>query len=39
MRLYTFVNYYLSSIQQGIQTAHIVSEMSNYSENFPDYFE
>lgn len=28
MILYTFVNYYLSSIQQGIQTAHIVSELS-----------
>lgn len=27
MRLYTFVNYYLSSIQQGIQTAHLVSEL------------
>jgi hypothetical protein len=26
-RLYTFINFYLSSIQQGIQTAHIVSEM------------
>ena len=27
MRLYTFCNMYLSSIQQGIQTAHIVSEL------------
>lgn len=27
MRLYTFINYYLSSIQQGIQSAHIVSEL------------
>lgn len=27
MRLYTFINMYLSSIQQGIQTAHIVSEL------------
>lgn len=27
LRLYTFVNYYLSQIQQGIQTAHIVSEI------------
>lgn len=27
MRLYTFINYYLSSIQQGIQTAHILGEM------------
>lgn len=27
MRLYTFINCYLSSIQQGIQTAHILGEM------------
>jgi hypothetical protein len=27
MRLYTFGNYYLSSIQQGIQSAHVVSEL------------
>lgn len=27
MRLYTFVNFYLSSIQQGIQTAHCVSNL------------
>jgi len=27
MRLYTFGNYYLSSIQQGIQAAHVVSEL------------
>lgn len=26
-RLYTFMNFYLSSIQMGIQSAHIVSEM------------
>jgi hypothetical protein len=26
-RLYTFINYYLSSIQQGIQTAHIIPEL------------
>lgn len=26
-RLYTFMNFYLSSIQQGIQTAHVVSEL------------
>lgn len=26
-RLYTFINFYLSSIQQGIQSAHIVSDM------------
>lgn len=29
MRLYTFINMYLSSIQQGIQTAHIVHELFN----------
>jgi hypothetical protein len=27
MRLYTFGNYYLSSIQQGIQAAHLVADM------------
>lgn len=27
MRLYSFVNYYLSGIQKGIQTAHMVAEM------------
>ena len=27
MRLYSFCNMYLSSIQQGIQTAHLVSNM------------
>ena len=26
-RLYSFINCYLSSIQQGIQTAHLVSEL------------
>lgn len=26
-RLYTFINFYLSQIQQGIQTAHIVHEL------------
>lgn len=26
-RLYTFINFYLSSIQQGIQSAHIVSNL------------
>ena len=36
MRLYTFCNFYLSSIQQGIQTAHIVSELS-IQENNTDY--
>lgn len=29
MRLYTFCNYYLSSIQQGIQSAHVLAEMFN----------
>lgn len=28
MRLYSFTNLYISSIQKGIQTAHIVSEIS-----------
>ena len=28
MRLYSFVNYYLSQLQAGLQTAHCVSEMS-----------
>lgn len=28
MRLYSFVNYYLSPLQHGLQTAHCVSEMS-----------
>ena len=28
MRLYTFINFYLSSIQQGIQTAHIAHKMA-----------
>ena len=27
LRLYTFVNFYFSSIQQGIQSAHVVSEL------------
>lgn len=29
MRLYTFCNYYLSSLQQGLQTAHVVAELFN----------
>ena len=28
MRLYSFVNYYLSPLQHGLQTAHCVSELS-----------
>lgn len=35
MRLYAFTNFYLSSIQQGIQTAHIVSELFAYPQE-PD---
>lgn len=27
LRLYTFINFYLSSIQQGIQSAHLVHEL------------
>lgn len=27
MRLYTFTNYYLSSLQNGLQTAHVVSDL------------
>lgn len=33
MRLYTFVNYYLSDIQRGIQTAHVVQELNNKYNN------
>ena len=36
MRLYTFINFYLSSIQQGIQTAHIMGELVNLSQS-PKY--
>lgn len=33
-RLYTFVNFYLSSIQQGIQTAHVLGDMAaEYRDN------
>lgn len=28
MRLYSFVNYYLSPLQAGLQTAHLIGEMS-----------
>lgn len=36
-RLYSFTNMYLSSIQKGIQTAHIVSDMSAlWCDNGPD---
>lgn len=27
LRFYSFINFYLSSIQQGIQTAHLVSDL------------
>jgi len=27
MRLYSFVNYYLSDLQRGLQTAHVVAEL------------
>jgi hypothetical protein len=33
MRLYSFCNQYLSSIQQGIQTAHLVSNLFNKYKN------
>lgn len=32
MRFYSFTNYYLSSIQIGIQTAHAMAEMQNKYE-------
>jgi len=32
-RLYSFTNMYLSSIQKGIQTAHLVGEMSRIYSN------
>lgn len=34
-RLYTFINFYLSSIQMGIQSAHIVSEL--FSKYYNSY--
>ena len=33
MRFYTFINAYLSQIQQGIQTAHILGEMVSRETN------
>lgn len=30
LRLYSFVNYYLSDLQRGLQTAHLVSELFAY---------
>lgn len=35
-RCYTFGNMYLSSIQQGIQAAHAITEMFAYDEHFGD---
>ena len=32
LRLYTFINYYLSPIQAGIQSAHLVHELFNEYE-------
>jgi hypothetical protein len=37
MRLYTFTNYYLSSLQKGLQSAHVVSELfSKYNAPYKD---
>jgi len=37
LRLYTFCNFYLSSIQQGIQSAHVVSELFHvYADDCDD---
>lgn len=37
-RLYSFVaNHYLSPLQCGLQTAHVVSELSNFKINTPEY--
>lgn len=38
MRLYTFINFYLSSIQQGIQTAHILGEFVNIANGSANDF-
>lgn len=35
MRFYTFCNYYLSSIQQGIQSAHCMHEMFVHYHTYP----
>jgi hypothetical protein len=37
MRLYSFVNFYLSSIQQGIQTAHLVAELALNERHNQDF--
>jgi hypothetical protein len=45
MRLYTFINFYLSQIQQGIQTAHILGDLCikklpmNQTKMLYDYLE
>ena len=33
LRLYSFCNAYLSSIQQGIQTAHVIGRMAKFYRN------
>lgn len=38
LRLYTFTNVYISSIQKGIQTAHVVSDMYTKYSNESGYF-
>lgn len=37
MRLYVFTNCYLSSIQKGIQTAHVVAEMAELADPVHDF--
>jgi len=32
LRLYSFVNFYLSDLQRGLQTAHLVGELNNKYE-------
>ncbi len=36
LRYYTFINFYLSSIQQGIQSAHVISDMFVKYKNTPE---
>lgn len=42
-RLYSFTNYYLSSLQKGLQTAHVVGELAvrnkNLRERYPEMSE
>lgn len=35
MRLYSFVNFYLSPLQHGLQTAHCVSEFAHELNRYP----